>query len=173
MSNLIVLIISSIALVGCSSNDAESSADQADGSNEKVVLKVGHVFGSDHPWNISLEGLSEDVLEATDGEVEIEVYPNSQLGDDREVAEGIQLGTIDMGLFGTGALQSLDERLIVEELPYAWPTREQAYNAIDGEFGEALAEILTEQGMETISWWESGYRHITNSQKSINNPEDM
>ncbi|PAV28424.1 C4-dicarboxylate ABC transporter substrate-binding protein [Virgibacillus profundi] len=140
---------------------------------EQIVLKVGHVFGADHPWNVSLEGLSEDVAEATDGNVEIEVYPSSQLGGDRDMAEGIQMGTIEMGLFGTGALQSLDERLIVEELPYAWPTREHAYNAIDGELGEALAEILKEQGMHTISWWESGYRHITNSVKPINSPSDL
>lgn len=139
----------------------------------ETTLKVGHVFAADHPWQVALEGLSNDVAEATDGEVVIEVYPSSQLGGDREVAEGLGLGTIEMGLFGTGALQVLDKRLIIEELPYAWPTRETAYAALDGELGDALADILAEHDIQTISWWESGYRHITNSVKPIETPADL
>lgn len=142
-------------------------------SAAETTLKVGHVFAADHPWQVALEGLSNDVSEATDGEVVIEVYPSSQLGGDREVAEGLGLGTIEMGLFGTGALQVLDKRLIIEELPYAWPTREAAYAALDGELGDALADILAEHDIETLSWWESGYRHITNSVKPIETPADL
>lgn len=139
----------------------------------QTVLKVGHVFAADHPWQIALNGLAEDVAEATDGEVEIEVYPSSQLGGDREMAEGLQLGTVEMALFGTGALQVLDQRLIIEELPYAWPTREHAYAALDGRLGDALADILEGQGIVVLSWWESGYRHITNSVRPIEGPEDL
>lgn len=139
----------------------------------KVTLKVGHVFASDHPWQIALTGMAKDVAEATQGEVVIQVYPSAQLGGDREVAEGLGLGTVEMGLFGTGALQVLDKRLIVEELPYAWPTREHAYRALDGKLGEALAGVLKEKKITTLSWWESGYRHITNSVRPIEKPEDL
>lgn len=178
---LFILLLMSAFFIGCSSgaSDTDSQEENEDeaavteGNVEKISLRVGHVFDVEHPWNISLEGFAKDVAEATDGNVEITVYPSSQLGGDRDMAEGIQMGTIEMGLFGTGALQSLDKRLIVEELPYAWPTREAAYNAIDGELGEALADILLEHGIATISWWESGYRHITNSVKPINTPEDL
>ena len=139
----------------------------------QTTLKVGHVFAADHPWQKALDGLSDDVREATGGEVVIEVYPSSQLGGDREVAEGLGLGTVEMGLFGTGALQVLDKRLIVEELPYAWPTRESAYAALDGELGDALSDILAEEGIVVLSWWESGYRHITNSVRPIETPADL
>jgi len=139
----------------------------------ETTLKAGHVFAADHPWQKALEGLSADVAEATDGEVIIEVYPSSQLGGDREMAEGLGLGTVEMGLFGTGALQVLDKRLIIEELPYAWPARENAYAALDGKLGDALAGILEEHDIHTVSWWESGYRHITNSVKPIETPSDL
>src|SRR5690606_4497124 len=55
----------------------------------------------------------------------------------------------------------------------AWPTRETAYAALDGELGEALAGILSGLDIETVSWWESGYRHITNSVRPIETPADM
>ena len=142
-------------------------------AHAQTTLKVGHVFAADHPWQIALNGMAQDVSEATNGEVVIEVYPAAQLGGDREMAEGLGLGTIEMGLFGTGALQVLDKRLIVEELPYAWPTREHAYRALDGKLGEALADVLREKNITTLSWWESGYRHITNSVRPIETPEDL
>lgn len=139
----------------------------------KVTLKAGHISAVGHPWHEALVGMAEDVKQATNGEVVIQVYPSSQLGGEREMAQGLGLGVLEMGLFGTGALQALDKRLIIEELPYAWPTREHAYRALDGKLGEALSKVLAEQKITTLSWWESGYRHITNSVRPINSPSDL
>lgn len=178
---LICLICLSLVLVGCSSGSKDKlNEEQVSGedelrneSEEKVILKLGHIQEPDHPWNKAVEGFAKDVLEATDGNVEIQVYPSSQLGGERDVAEGLKLGTVQMGLFGTGALQALDKRLIVEELPYAWPTKEHAYEALDGELGDALNEILKEQNIIGLSYWEAGYRHITNNVRPINSLEDL
>jgi len=142
-------------------------------AHAKVTLKVGHISAVDHPWHQALSGMAEDVKEATDGEIIMQLYPNSQLGGEREMAQGLGLGVLEMGLFGTGALQALDKRLIIEELPYAWPTRESAYEALDGKLGDALGDVLEDLGITTLSWWESGYRHITNSSRPIETPEDM
>ena len=163
LATALVSVFGFAATIGLTAADAQA----------KVVLKAGHVFAANHPWQKSLEGMAKDVAEATGGEVQIQVYPSSQLGGDREMAEGLRLGTVEMALFGTGALQVLDKRLIIEELPYAWPTREKAYAAIDGKLGKALAEILKTKSIETLSWWESGYRHITNSVRPVNTPDDL
>lgn len=177
---LVCIICLSLILVGCGSKESaptggeeRQEGDPAQAAEDRTVLKVGHINAPDHPWNIALEGFAEDVLEATDGEVEIQVFPSSQLGGERDMAEGLKLGTLEMGLFGTGALQSLDERLIIEELPYAWSIRENAYEALDGELGDALNEILKEHSIIGISYWEAGYRHITNSVRPINSLEDL
>lgn len=145
----------------------------ASAAQAKITLKAGHISAVDHPWHKALVGMAEDVKTATDGEVIIQVYPSSQLGGEREMAQGLGLGVLEMGLFGTGALQALDKRLIIEELPYAWPTREHAYRALDGKLGDALSEVLAGLKITTLSWWESGYRHITNSVRPINTPEDL
>ncbi|MGE4369837.1 MAG: DctP family TRAP transporter solute-binding subunit [Burkholderiaceae bacterium] len=139
----------------------------------KVTLKAGHIAAVGHPWHEALVGMAEDVKQGTNGEVIIQVYPSSQLGGEREMAQGLGLGVLEMGLFGTGALQALDKRLIIEELPYAWPTREHAYRALDGKLGDALAKVLAGLKITTLSWWESGYRHITNSVRPIQSPDDL
>lgn len=166
---LLLAILSLIlVLAGCG-----DTASQSNSGSEKIVLKVGHINAPDHPWNVALEGFAKDVADATNGNLEIQVFPSSQLGGERDMAEGLKLGTLEMGLFGTGALQSLDKRLIIEELPYAWATRENAYAAMDGELGQALNGVLKEQGIIGLSYWESGYRHITNSVRPINRLEDL
>lgn len=165
-SIMIMFICLVLILSGCSNSKPANA-------NEKTILKVGHINGPDHPWNLGLEGFAKDVSEATNGMLEIQVFASSQLGGERDMAEGLKLGTMEMGLFGTGALQSLDKRLIIEELPYAWSTREKAYAALDGELGEALNEVLKEQSIIGLSYWESGYRHITNSKRAINSLEDL
>lgn len=161
---IVLLMCLVLVLGGCNS---------ASKTDDKVVIKVGHINAPDHPWNVALEGFAKDVSDATNGNLEIQVFPSAQLGGERDVAEGLKLGTVQMGLFGTGALQSLDKRLIIEELPYAWSVRENAYAALDGELGQALNDILKEQSIIGLSYWESGYRHITNSVRPINSLEDL
>lgn len=145
----------------------------APAAQAKMTLKAGHIATVGHPWHEALVGFAQDVRQATGGEIDIQVFPSSQLGGEREMAQGLGLGVLEMGVFGTGALQALDKRLIIEELPYAWPTREHAYRALDGKLGEALSQVLAGLKIVTLSWWESGYRHITNSVRPIETPDDM
>jgi len=89
----------------------------APAAHAKITLKAGHIAAVGHPWHEALVGMAEDVKQASGGEIVIQVYPSSQLGGEREMAQGLGLGVLEMGLFGTGALQALDKRLIIEELP--------------------------------------------------------
>ncbi|MBF6842276.1 TRAP transporter substrate-binding protein DctP, partial [Acinetobacter baumannii] len=61
----------------------------------------------------------------------------------------------------------------IEDLPYMWADIENAREAYRGEFGEALADIMSEQGMTQIGYLEWGFRHITNNEGPIVEPEDL
>jgi tripartite ATP-independent transporter DctP family solute receptor len=138
-----------------------------------VEIKIGHVLNSDHAWHTNLEGFAKDVEQQTDGRVIVKVYPSSQLGNEKDVIEGLTLQTIDGGLIGGGSFQSLDPKFGIEALPYAWENHQAAYNAMDGEIGDMLLEILDSNGIKGLAWWENGFRHITNSKKPIVVPADM
>src|SRR5690625_2823624 len=66
----------------------------------QTKLKAGHITAVEHPWHQALEGFAQDVYDGTNGEIEIQIYPNSQLGGEREMAQGLNLGVLEMGLFG-------------------------------------------------------------------------
>ncbi len=139
----------------------------------QTTIKIGHVLNQDHSWNVCLLGFAEEVKTATEGRVLIEVFPGAQLGNEKDVIEGLVMQTIDGGLIGGGSFQSIEPKFGIEALPYAWPTHEAAYNALDGELGAYLLSILEKQGVVGLSWWENGFRHMTNNQRPIQKPEDL
>ncbi len=142
-------------------------------ASAQTTIKIGHVLNQDHSWNVCLVGFAEEVKTATEGRVLIEVFPGAQLGNEKDVIEGLVMQTVDGGLIGGGSFQSIEPKFGIEALPYAWPTHEAAYNALDGELGELLLDLLERQGIVGLSWWENGFRHMTNNQRPISKPEDL
>lgn len=142
-------------------------------ASAETVIKIGHVLNPDHSWNVCLLGFADEVKTATNGRVVFQIYPSSQLGNEKDLIEGLSLQTIDGGLIGGGSFQSIEPKLGVEALPYAWPTHESVYAALDGELGNYLLDLLAKKGVVGISWWENGYRHLTNNKHPVMKPEDM
>jgi tripartite ATP-independent transporter DctP family solute receptor len=105
--------------------------------------------------------------------VKINVYPSSQLGSEKDMIEGLQIGSQQAGLIGSGSFQPIEPKLGMVELPYAWPTREHAYRAFDGELGAALAKLLEAKNIVTLAWWENGFRHITTKGDPVRTPADL
>ena len=153
--SIIVVLILAVSCCGASA------------ASKVYKMRAAHTQAPDHPVHTCMLEAAEKIKARTNGAVLIEVFPSSQLGGDRDVAEGFGIGTIEMGIFGTGGLQVLDKRLIVEELPFAFPTKDKAYAAVDGDLGKLVDKILLEQGIVSLSYWESGHRHITNSVRPI------
>jgi len=140
---------------------------------KKVVFKLGHVLPAEHSWHICSSGFAKEVTEKTGGRVTINVFPNAQLGNEKDMVEGLQLGTLQMGLIGGGSFQDLEPKMGVANLPYAWADHFHAYRAFDGEMGGRLLGLLAKKGIVGLAWWENGFRNITNNKRSIRTPEDL
>lgn len=136
-------------------------------------IKIGHVLNTDHSWHTCLSGFAGDVAKATDGRVKIKVYPSGQLGNEKDMVEGLTIQMIDGGLIGGGSFQAIEPKFGIEALPYAWPSHEAAYKAFDGKLGAQLNAILAKKGVVSLAWWENGFRHITNNKKPIVTPADI
>lgn len=138
-----------------------------------TTIKIGHVLNTDHSWHKNLAGFASDVKKETEGRVTIQLYPSGQLGNEKDMVEGLTFGTVDGGLIGGGSFQSIDPKFGIEALPYAWPTHEAAYKAFDGKLGKYLFDLLGKKGIVGLAWWENGFRHITNNKKPVVKPEDL
>ena len=158
MGSLVMMIF----LAGCSED-----------GGEKVKLQLGHALSDGTPASDLINEMAENIAEKTDGRVEIDVFPNSQLGSETEMLEQVKMGTMESAAIMIGSMQTLYMRMAIEDLPYMWKDIDHARAAYDGEFGDYLADIMDEKGMKKIGYVEWGFRHITNNKKPIVKPEDM
>jgi tripartite ATP-independent transporter DctP family solute receptor len=143
-------------------------------SQEKqVVLKLGHAVAPEHPYHLGAVRYSDLVAQRTKNKVKIEVYPSTQLGNERDMVEGLQLGTIDLVVTSTGPLGGFVPRMFVVDLPFLFRDREHAYKVLDGPIGRELLDAFSAKGIKGLAFWENGFRQITNSVRPIEKPEDL
>lgn len=134
-----------------SSNDSGSTGGEAGGLDEKIVIKFGHHLADVHSLGQQVTKFAELVDEKSNGMIEIDVYSNGQLGDQRELLEGLQMGTVDMSLGDTGVVANYATDVGVLDLPYIYDDIYHTKRALDGELGDKLKEaILEDAGIRTL-----------------------
>ncbi|RUR35473.1 TRAP transporter substrate-binding protein [Vreelandella populi] len=156
----------SLALAG-----AANAADFDD--MDPVTLRLAHVVNEQDGFHLAATKFEELVEARTDGKVSIEIYPNASLGDERTLLEGMQIGTVDMGVITNGPVANFVEEMAVFELPFLFPSPEAAYGVLDGEIGQELLDKLSEVNLKGLAYAERGFRNLTNSERAVNTPDDM
>lgn len=167
----LVLIVAGCGNVQNTDNSTDSDSD-SQVENDKIVIKLHHDLAQDSPQHIGAEKFKEIVEERTEGRVEVSIFPSNQLGDDNEVAQMIQTGSVQAGLIPTAKMSSFDPRLQLPDLPFLFPNREAAYAVLDGEVGREILDGLESIGFKGASFWESGFKQFTNNNR-IEAPEDF
>ncbi|MBU8906463.1 TRAP transporter substrate-binding protein DctP [Desertibacillus haloalkaliphilus] len=164
-----------IALTACGgTEDANTEVEEndVDQSEETYTLKVGHIAPPEEAYAIGFEAYAEAVEEATDGRVEFEIFDNGSLGGERELAEGVQLGNLDMSLITTGVMSNFTPEVTALEFPFLFRDLDHAYKTLDGEIGQEILDKMSDAGFKGISFWENGQRHLANNKRPIRTPED-
>ncbi|WP_404376146.1 TRAP transporter substrate-binding protein [Vreelandella aquamarina] len=156
----------SLALV--SAANANDFADM-----DPVTLRLAHVVNEQDGFHIAATKFEELVEARTDGKVDIEIFPNATLGDERTLLEGMQIGTVDMGVITNGPVANFVEEMAVFELPFLFPSPEAAYEVLDGPIGQELLDKLADVNLKGLAYAERGFRNLTNSERAVNSPEDL
>jgi tripartite ATP-independent transporter DctP family solute receptor len=138
----------------------------------EFTLKLGHGSQLKSPLQTTGEEFAKRIAEKTAGRVKIEVYGNMQLGQERDMVEGLQLGTVDLTMVSTGPLSGFAPGITVVDLPFLFSSEQHAYKVLDGEIGQGLLKQLEPKGIVGLAFLENGFRHVT-SNKKIMTPADL
>jgi tripartite ATP-independent transporter DctP family solute receptor len=117
--------------------------------------------------------LANFIAEKSEGELEMTVFANAALGGDRQVAEGMQIGTVEMGVVGSSVLVAFEPKVGVFDFPFIFKTEEAAYKALDGDVGDTIRELLLKKGLRVLAYGTNGFRHVTNSRNPVHKPDDL
>ncbi len=139
----------------------------------KTIIKVGTSSAPEHIYNKGLEYFEKIVEEKTKGSIDVQIFPAAQLGSERDLVEGLQLGTVEMTLTSTGPLGNFVPQVKLFNLPFLFRDRQSCYEIMDGPIGSKLADLFPRIGLRSLGWYENGFRNVTNSKRPIERPEDM
>lgn len=147
-----------------------SLAFQAQAATE---VSVGYAISSDSHYGAGSRAFKETLERLSDGAFTVTDHPSGSLGGERAMIEGLQIGTVDIVITSTGPLGNFVPETYVLDLPFLFTSYEQARCVLDGEIGQELLDKMDDHDLVGLSWSENGFRHITNSQRAIDKPEDV
>jgi len=144
-------------------------------SAAEFTYKFGTNVPASHPLNVRAMEASQRILKDTGGQVQINVFPNNQLGNDADMLSQLRAGGLEFfTVSGVNVLSQLVPLSSMWGLGFAWPNEDVVNKALDGELGKFLRAQFPKVGlmaMDTV--WSSGFRQITNSVRPINVPDDL
>lgn len=157
-------------LIGCMF--AAMTCSAAEPAKKPMTLKLGHIQSETDLWQLGAAKFAELVDAKTKGEIKIRLFPNSTIGNDRDMAEGLQIGSVDFALIA-GVLGNFEPSLQIMEMPYLFNNEEHLRKVIYGPVGEALLDnLLKSSNIRGLSFWERGPRHLTTN-KPVNSLADI
>jgi len=156
-------------LTGCSTKKTTTAVSSKDGV---IELKLGHIQAESDFWQTGALKFKEEVEAKSNGKIKITIFPNSTLGGDRDMAEGMQMGTVDFSLIA-GVLGNFEPSIQLLELPYLFNSQEQFKKVVNGDIGKEISDrVLKSSGIRILSFWDRGAREVT-SNKPINTLADI
>ena len=174
-SAMLASILSGCSGSGTPSNDSGSTSSS--GNGETKVIQLGHVNPGSEEDNLQYACLAfaNKLNELSGGTIEVRVVSDSQLGTDREMIEGMQMGTVDMTLCMNSSLGAFVPEMQVFDLPFLFENRDQVYAVFDDDSIMApLEEMLyNEAGIKLLGMFDNGFRHILYNARPINSVEDL
>ena len=140
---------------------------------DTISLNLGHVAPESQPYAKAAVKFAELVKEYTSGNVEVKIFPNSLLGDQRDLLEGLQLGSVDIALTSSAVLASFMPKVQVFDLPFMFRDAEHVYKVVDGPLAKEIYAGDEAKKMKVIATWENGFRDISNNKHPVKTPDDM
>lgn len=173
-------VVALALLTACTPNNSPGANPSADAPTEDVssdasiILKLASGGSETLPMYLAIEEVFKPMVEeGSDGEIAVDLYPSSQLGDDVSLIEQLRSGTLEASIPSTAPLVGLVPELAVFDMPFLFNDHEAAYELLDGEFGTNMNERIEEAGLINLGWGELGFRHVTNSQRDVHTPDDL
>ena len=174
---LLMMAVLVFSLAACGGGGDSGSADSGDGEGfaggQTFTVKIGHSDTTTNLINVSLENFAKYVEEQSGGAVKVDIYAAEQLGSNSEMAEMIEMGSLDAMMMPQGQEATLAPKINTLGLPFLFSDYESVYKVLDSEIGDELVADLADHNMIQLAYWENGLRQTTNSKKPINTAADF
>lgn len=137
------------------------------------TLRLAHGLDVNHSVHQAMVKMGEDLLKLSNGSMRVEIYPNQQLGSEREILELIQIGSLDMTKVSAATLENFSPKTRVLGLPYIFKSREHAFKVLDGEIGQTLLDDGQKYRLKGLGFYDAGNRSFYTKERPVEHPDDL
>ena len=143
------------------------------GVSNRTVLKLGHALDQSHPVHAGMEFMAQRLDELSGGTMELQIFPNGQLGSEPETVELLQRGALAMVKTSAAAMEGFVPEMAVFGLPYLFLDDEHYWKVLNGSVGKELLAAGAPVGIHGLCYYDSGSRSFYTIDGPILKPEDV
>ncbi|MBP1963256.1 TRAP transporter substrate-binding protein [Paenibacillus aceris] len=163
-----------LLLAGCA-DDVKTTGNvttspQAEG--KKYTFRLADTHPDNYPTVLGDKKFAELVNQKSNGRIKIDVFPNSQLGEEKAVIEQVQLGAIEFTRVSSGPLAEFNKSLGVFSLPYIFDNAAHEWKFLESDKGKELLSSLESSKLKGLAYYDSGARNFY-SKKPVKSVEDL
>ena len=151
---------------------AVAMMSRAGAAAAQTTLKIGYAVARDSHYGVGATVFCDDIEKGTAGRYKCQHFPAAALGGEREMIEAVQLGTLDLVVTSTGPVGNFVPEVKIVDIPFLFRDYDHARKTLDGPIGQDLLTKFPARGLVALVWTENGFRHMTNSKRSIVKPDD-
>ena len=158
---LFLLVLPTLILSSCAEKE------------ETKTLRVSHSLDTSHPVHEALISLRTGLEKKSNGKLKIQIYPNSQLGGERESLELLQIGSLDIAKVSAGVLENFIPEYKVFSIPYLFRDKQHTHSIYDGPVGETILSKGNNFNLQGLSFYDAGSRSFYTKDAPIKSPQDI
>ena len=161
-------LLVALAVASCGGLDQEAS------ESATWEVRLSHVLSSSSEFHLMAERFRDLMLERTEGQFRVIIYPSGQLGGERVAFEQIQVGAVHMAISGTPVLSGWVPEGQMFDLPFLFETRDHGLAVMNSPIGDWWRDLLRKRtGVRSLGFLDYGFRHVYNTRRSVQTPADL
>ncbi|GAA3611776.1 TRAP transporter substrate-binding protein [Flavivirga amylovorans] len=157
----ILLVILCFGLVSCKQE------------SDSKVLYLAHTLPQTHPVHKGILTFQEALEKKSKGSLKIKIFPDGQLGSEREVLELLQIGSVAVTKVSAATMSNFVPEYHVLGIPYLFKSKEHQFNVLEGEVGKSILEKGSKFWLRGLCYYDAGSRSFYTSSKAIRTPDDL
>ena len=139
----------------------------------QTTMRISISIAQNSHQGVAIDTFAKEVEKRTAGRYKVQAFYSGSLGGERESIEAVQLGTQALAFSSSGPVPNFVPETKILDIPFLFRDKAHARAVLDGPIGQELLAKFDSKGFKALAWGENGMRHMTNSKRAINGPEDV
>jgi TRAP-type transport system periplasmic protein len=139
----------------------------------QTTMKISISVAQNSHQGVGIDVFAKEVEKRTAGRYKIQTFYSGSLGGERESIEAVQLGTQELTFTSTGPVPNFVPEARILDIPFLFRDKAHARHVLDGSIGQDMLAKFDSKGFKALAWGENGVRHMTNSKRAVNSPDDL